>query len=76
MLPTIRGQSEDVRTWLAIGIVLIVGGAVLAAVADDTAPDAVGFAAAGLGAVLLTGLMFYAVGRSEDRARDAERRRR
>ncbi len=62
------------RTWLAIGVVLLVAGTALSAIADDTVPAAIGFAAAGLGAVLLTGLLFYAVGRSEDRAREEERR--
>jgi predicted permease len=62
------------RAWLIIGIALIVVGAALYAVTTGTVPQAMGFALAGLGAVLLTGLLFYAVGRSEDRAREAERR--
>ena len=74
-MATIRGHGDDVRIWLAIGIVLLVAGTAVAAIADDTVPAAAGFAAAGLGAVLLTSLLFYAVGRSEDRAREAERRR-
>ena len=62
------------RAWLIIGIALLVLGAALYAVTDGTVPQAIGFAAAGLGAVLLTSLLFYAVGRSEDRAREAEKR--
>jgi hypothetical protein len=62
------------RTWVAAASALVVAGAVVAGVADATAAKAIGFAISGLGAVVLTALAFYAVGRSEDRAREAERR--
>ena len=57
--------------------VLIVIGCVLAAVGTATALDAVGITVAGVGLVGLVSAAFYAVGQSEDRARereDAERR--
>lgn len=59
------------RRWLAAGLVLLVAGVVIAIVADGKG-DVVGFGVGGAGAVLLVGLAFYAVGRSEDR--DRERR--
>jgi hypothetical protein len=62
------------KAWLAASIVLVLVGVVLLAVTDDTVPSAIGFASAGLGFVLLTGLAFFLVGRSEDRARESERR--
>ncbi len=57
------------RPWLVAGVVLIVAGVVIAAVADGKG-DVVGFGVGGAGAVLLVGLAFYAVGRSEDRDRE------
>lgn len=59
------------RPWIAAGLVLLVAGVVIAIVADGKG-DVVGFGVGGAGAVLLVGLAFYAVGRSEDR--DRERR--
>jgi hypothetical protein len=57
------------RPWLVAGVVLLVAGIAIAAVADGKG-DVVGFAVGGAGAVLLVGLAFYAVGRSEDRDRE------
>ena len=57
------------RPWLIAGVVLLVAGIVVAVVADGTG-DAVAFGIAGAGAILLVGLAFYAVGRSEDRDRE------
>ena len=59
------------RPWLVAGLVLLVAGIVIASVGDGKA-DAIGFGIGGAGAILLVGLAFYAVGRSEDR--DRERR--
>ena len=50
------------------------GAAVLALAGDDTVGFVIGFGMVGLGAVLLVSLLFYEVGRSEDRSR-AHRRR-
>jgi hypothetical protein len=58
--------------------VMIVVGCVIAAVGTATWLDAVGIAVAGVGLVGLVSSAFYAVGQSEDRARereDAARRR-
>ena len=55
--------------WLVAGVVLLVAGIVVAAVADGKG-DAVAFAIGGAGAILLVGLAFYTVGRSEDRDRE------
>ena len=57
------------RPWLIAGVVLLVAGIVVAAVADGKG-DVIGFGVGGAGAVLLVGLAFYAVGRSEDRDRE------
>ena len=57
------------RPWLVAGVVLLVAGIVVAAVADGKG-NAVGFGIGGAGAILLVGLAFYAVGRSEDRDRE------
>ena len=59
------------RPWLIAGVVLLVAGIVVAVTGDGKA-DAVGFGIGGAGAILLVGLAFYAVGRSEDL--DRERR--
>ena len=59
------------RPWLVLGIALLVAGLLVAAVADGKG-DVVGFGIGGAGAIVLVGLAFYAVGRSEDR--DRERR--
>ena len=53
------------RPWLAAGVVLLVAGIVISAVADGKG-DVVGFGVGGAGLILLVGLAFYAVGRSED----------
>ena len=57
------------RPWLIAGLVLLVAGIVIAIVVDGKG-DAVAFAVGGAGAILLVGLAFYAVGRSEDRDRE------
>ncbi len=57
------------RPWLILGVLLLAAGVVIGAVADGKG-DVVGFAVGGAGAVLLVGLAFYAVGRSEDRDRE------
>ena len=57
------------RPWLVAGVVLLVAGVVLAAVGDHKV-DVAGFAVGGAGAIVLVGLAFYAVGRSEDRDRE------
>ena len=57
------------RPWLIAGIVLTLAGIVVAAVADGKG-DVVGFGLGGAGLILLVGLAFYAVGRSEDRDRE------
>ncbi|HEX2088273.1 MAG TPA: hypothetical protein VHF89_21485 [Solirubrobacteraceae bacterium] len=53
------------RPWLIAGVVLLVAGVVVAAIGDGKV-DVVGFGLGGAGVVLLVGLAFYAVGRSED----------
>ena len=57
------------RPWLVAGVVLLVAGVVIAAVGDGKT-DVVGFGVGGAGAILLVGLAFYAVGRSEDLDRE------
>ena len=57
------------RPWIVAGVVLLVAGVVIAAIADGKG-DVVGFGVGGAGAVLLVALAFYAVGRSEDRDRE------
>jgi drug/metabolite transporter (DMT)-like permease len=57
------------RPWLIAGVALLVAGIVIAIAADGKG-DVVGFGVGGAGAVLLVGLAFYAVGRSEDRDRE------
>lgn len=57
------------RPWLILGIVLLVTGIVVSAVGDGKT-DAIGFGIGGAGAILLVGLAFYAVGRSEDLDRE------
>jgi hypothetical protein len=51
------------------GLVLLVGGCVLAAIATGTLGDAIGITVAGIGAVLLVSAAFLAIGLSEDRDR-------
>jgi drug/metabolite transporter (DMT)-like permease len=57
------------RPWLYATAALVVAGVVLLATTDGT-PEIIGFALLGLGAVIGTALAFYAVGRSEDAARE------
>ena len=57
------------RPWLLAGVALLVVGIVIAIAADGKG-DVVGFGVGGAGAILLVGLAFYAVGRSEDRDRE------
>ena len=57
------------RSWLYATAALVVAGIVLLATTDGT-PEIIGFALLGLGTVVATALAFYAVGRSEDVARD------
>jgi hypothetical protein len=58
------------RWWIALGA-MFVAGAVLAAV-GGTALDVVGICLGGVAAVGALSLAFFAVGRSEDRARAEE----
>jgi hypothetical protein len=58
------------RWWIGLGFMFIAG-AVLAAV-GGTAVDVVGICLGGVAAVGAISLMFFAVGRSEDRAREEE----
>ncbi len=72
---TAGGQASVVlalvpRPWLIAGIVLVVAGIVIALVADGRASDAIAMSVSGTGAILLVGLAFYAVGRSEDLDRE------
>jgi hypothetical protein len=57
------------RPWLIAGLVLLVAGIVIAIAADGKG-DVVGFGVGGAGGILLVGLAFYAVGRSEDLDRE------
>ena len=57
------------RPWLIAGVVLLLAGTVLAIVGDGKA-DVAAFGIGGAGAIALTALAFYAVGRSEDRDRE------
>jgi hypothetical protein len=59
---------------LVLVVFLIAGVVILAVAGDSTTAVAVGLAATGVGCVLLVALAFYEVGRSEDRAREEERR--
>jgi hypothetical protein len=67
-------MTRSMMAAIAAGVVLIVAGIVLLAATDATVPSAIGFASLGAGCILLTALGFYAIGRGEDRAREAERR--
>lgn len=57
------------RGILVTGVVLLVAGAVLAAVADATWLAALGWGLVGVGGVVLVSLAFLLVGESEDRDR-------
>jgi nitrogen fixation-related uncharacterized protein len=61
------------RTLAIAGALLVVVACVLAAVGDGTA-DAIAVAVGGVGAVAVTSALFWAIGQSEDRARERERR--
>ena len=64
-----------VRSWLVHsvpGLTVIVVGVVLAGLGSGTALPAAGFALVGVGAVIVTSVFFYEVGRSEDEARRRE----
>lgn len=60
-------QLVDRDAWIAIVVSLLlgVGGAVLALVANGTA-EIIGAALAGIAAAILLGVFFYLTGRSED----------
>ena len=60
------------RSWILALIALAVAGLVVVLVADGTALDAIGVGMTGVAVVGAVSLGFYAVGRSEDRAREAE----
>ncbi|MEA2136072.1 MAG: hypothetical protein QOC68_3981 [Solirubrobacteraceae bacterium] len=60
------------RSWILALVALAVAGLVLVLVADGTALDAIGVGMTGVAVVGGVSLGFYAVGRSEDRAREAE----
>jgi membrane-bound ClpP family serine protease len=57
------------RPYVAAGVGLLVAGAVLLALGAEVASLFVG----GLGAIVLVGVAFYVVGRSEDVERERER---
>ena len=57
------------RPWIVATLASIVVGIVLLVLADGTL-EVIGFGLLGLGAVVGTSLAFYAVGRSEDVARE------
>jgi hypothetical protein len=61
------------RPWLIIGVALLVAGIAIGAIADGKG-DVAGFGVGGAGLILLVGLAFYAVGRSEDLERERESR--
>jgi hypothetical protein len=58
------------RPWLIAALVLIAAGIVISLVGDGRTADGIGFGVGGTGAILLVGLAFYAVGRSEDLDRE------
>jgi hypothetical protein len=60
------------RSWIIALVVLAVVGLVIVLATDDTALDAIGVGLTGVAVVGSVSLAFYAVGRSEDRARAAE----
>jgi hypothetical protein len=61
------------RLAILSGVLLVIG-CVIAAVGTATWLDAVGIAVAGVGLVGLVSSAFYAVGQSEDRARERDPR--
>jgi 1,4-dihydroxy-2-naphthoate octaprenyltransferase len=62
------------RRLAIVSVVLIVVGAAIAAIFSATALDAVGITIAGIGSVGIVSAAFYAVGESEDRDRERDRR--
>ena len=62
------------RRWIFALAALAVAGIVLVLATGDTALDAIGVGLTGVAVVGAISLGFYAVGRSEDRAREAEAR--
>ena len=61
------------RWWVTTSVVLLIAGIVLLSVfGTDEVIGVVGGAVLSLGAILGIGVAFYAVGRSEDRARARE----
>jgi hypothetical protein len=62
------------RSWILGLAALAVAGIVVVLLTDDTALDAIGVGMTGVAVVGGISLGFYAVGRSEDRAREAEAR--
>ena len=62
-----------VRRFLTAGVVLLVAGAVVLALADTTTAEAVAMALLGVGGVLVVSAAFYTVGRSEDEERARRR---
>jgi small neutral amino acid transporter SnatA (MarC family) len=64
------------RRWIFALAALAVAGLVLVLAAGDTALDAIGVGLTGVAVVGGVSLGFYAVGRSEDRAREADARAR
>jgi hypothetical protein len=64
------------RRWIFALAALAVAGIVLVLATGDTALDAIGVGLTGVAVVGAISLGFYAVGRSEDRAREAEARAR
>ena len=67
-------RSLLLRSLPLLGL-LVAGVVVLAVAGDAKLALAIGFAGVGVAVVLLVSLVFYEVGRSEDRARAAERGR-
>ncbi|HEU4973731.1 MAG TPA: hypothetical protein VFT50_01480 [Baekduia sp.] len=57
------------QRFVTAGLILLIGGCIVAAIATSTAGDAVGITLAGIGAVLLVAAAFLAIGLSEDRDR-------
>jgi uncharacterized membrane protein YuzA (DUF378 family) len=62
------------RTPLLIALGLLIAAIVLGLATDDTTLDAIAYGLFGIAGVVAVSTAFYAVGRSEDRAREEERR--
>jgi ABC-type transport system involved in cytochrome bd biosynthesis fused ATPase/permease subunit len=60
--------------WLPVVAAILVGGTVMAIADGNQALLVIGLVLIGLGVVLIVSLIFYEVGRSEDRAREEENR--